>query len=476
LDDAEDPARIALRQGLDEAERFTHSELMQRRVWARVSDPARTRRVTRNAFVRGAILASALTAVTVFAFERVQLSTFATLASTPAGRSEAATQAPAANDATKAAALAVVAPAGSVVETGAGERLVRLLPRGARAELAPRTAVAVDEQGRPELRRGEVRFQVASNAAAAASGAEMQKFSVRVASYKVVVAGARFVVKAEAQSITVAVEDGEAEIWNGSRVVRIGSGETWSSDAAPPRAHTGAPRAAHDKAPALAPAAEANVDDQIAEQDRSDLAAARAARAASDPRRALALYEHLAARTGPAAENALYEIGGIYHDQLKQPAKAVAAWDRYRTRYPNGLLRAEADLSVIDTLATLESSGTSETGTRTLNEALAFLKRYPHSERRGEVSRVVGDLYRERGNYRAALDFYRAVPGAKAGAGAEDADDAAFGMAACLYALRDDGADAALRAYLAQRPHGRHARDTARLLGGGRDGRDKETP
>jgi hypothetical protein len=327
--------------------------------------------------------------------------------------------------------------------------------------------VAVDEQGRPELRHGEVHFQVA---AAAAGSAEAQRFSVRVASYKVVVAGARFVVKAEAQSISVAVEDGEAEIWNGSHVVRIGSGETWSSDAAAPRARTGAPRAAREKAPALAPA---EAEGQVAEQDREDLAAARAARAASDPRRALALYEHLAARTGPAAENALYEIGGIYHDQLKQPAKAVAAWDRYRTRYPNGLLRAEADLSVIDTLATLEPS---EGGNRTLNEALAFLKRYPHSERRGEVSRVVGDLYRERGSYRAALDFYRAVPNAKSGAGAEDADDAAFGQAACLYALRDDGADAALRAYLSQRPHGRHARDAAHLLGGQRDGRDKGTP
>ena len=355
---------------------------------------------------------------------------------------------------------------------------MRVLPRGARAELAPRTSIAVDEQGRPELRRGEVRFQVAPSAASSTTGhenADGQKFSVRVFSYRVVVAGARFVVKAEAQSISVAVEDGEAEIWNGTHVVRIGSGETWSSDA-PPHARAGVPRAARDKAPALAPAASAS-DGQAAEQDREDLAAARAARAASVPRRALALYERLASRSGPAAENALYEIGGIYHDQLKQPSKAVAAWDRYRTRYPNGLLRAEADLSVIDTLAALETPQDSGAGTRTLNEALSFLKRYPHSERRGEVSRVVGDLYRERGSYRAALDFYRAVPNVKgAGTGADDADDALFGQAACLYALRDDGADAALRAYLALRPHGRHAHDATRLLGGQRDQGDKETP
>jgi hypothetical protein len=455
LDDAEDPARVALRRGLDESERFTHSELMQRRVWARVSDPARTRRITQRAFLRGALVASAATAIAVIALQRFQSAGPVSVG----GRTEVARAV--VQDPTAGAALAVTAPAGSLVETGAGERVVRVLPRGARAEIAPSTLVAVDEQGRPELRRGEVRFSVAPGVAS-----DAQRFSVRIASYRVVVAGARFVVKAQAQSITIAVEDGEAEIWNGSHVVRIGSGETWSSDAAGNARRAGAPRGAHDKTPALAPTAgtaeqalqaKDAKDDQ---QDRDDLAAARAARAAADPRRALAIYEQLASRSGPAAENALYEIGGIYHDQLKQPAKAVAAWDRYRSRYPNGLLRAEADLSVIDTL---ETSGTSADGTRTLNEALAFLKRYPHNERRGEVARVVGDIYRGRDNCRAALDFYRVVPSTKATS--DDADDASFGQAACLYAMRDDGASSALRAYLAQNPRGRHARDAARLLG-----------
>ena len=451
LDDAEDPAQIALRQGLDESERFAHSELMQRRVWARVSDPARTHRATRRAFARGALVATFATVVAVIVVQRFQLG--APVGSRDGTRSVATSAA-----APVVEALAVAAPAGSVVETGAGERMVRVLPRGGRAEIAPRTLVAVDAQGRPELRHGEVRFSVAPSATQESnpgSNGDAQRFFVRVASYRVVVAGARFVVKAQAQSVTIAVEDGEAEIWNGSHVVRIGSGETWSSDAVEHEARR-SPRAAQGKAPALAPGATAE-DNQ---QDREDLAAARAARAAADPRRALAIYEQLASRSGPAAENALYEIGGIYHDQLKQPAKAVAAWDRYRSRYPNGLLRAEADLSVIDTL---ETSQNPVDGSRTLSEALAFLKRYPHSERRAEVARVVGDLYRGRDNCHAALDFYRAVPSSKASS--DDADDASFGQAACLYALRDDGASSALRGYLAQNPRGRHARDAARLLG-----------
>jgi hypothetical protein len=470
LDDAEDPARQALRRGLDESERFTHSELRQRRVWARVSDPARTFRDTRRAFVRGALVASALTAGAVVLVQRVQQDG-------PSGATQLAhVDAPSKTTGPQVVPLDVAAPAGTVVETQPGERLVRLLPRGARAELAPRTAMAVDGEGRPELRRGEIRFSVAKAEAKAKAQMQMDdRFSVRIASYRVVVAGARFVVKAQAQAITVAVEDGVAEIWNGSHVVRIGSGETWSSEAqdtagAEPqgtaRARTGAPRAARDRTPALAPTAVAASEEDL--RDREDLAAARAARAASDPRRALALYEQLATHSGPTAENAMYEIGGIYHDQLKQPAKAIAAWDRYRTRFPRGLLRAEADLSVIDTLASLDAAGSSDGGLRTLNEALAFLKRYPHSERRGEVARVAGDLYRGRKDCRAALDFYRAALNAKIAP--EDADDASFGQAACLYELRDEGTAAALRAYVGEHPRGRHARDAARLLG------DKGTP
>ena len=467
LDDVEDAGRSALRRGLDESERFAHSELAQRRVWARVSDPVRARRATRGAFLRGAVVASALTAMAIVALDHARVSTPAAGeradGARPAPSQTAGATASTTSQTAGSAPLAVVAPSGAVVETGAGERLVRILPRRARAELAPGTSVAVDEQGRPELRRGEVRFSVAAPATR-----DAQLFSVRVASYRVVVAGARFVLKAEAQSVSLAVDEGEAEIWNGSHVVRLGSGETWSSDTAP-SVRPGAPHAARDKAPALAPDA---AESPGAAQDRDDLAAARAARAASDPRRALTLYERLASRSGPAAENALYEIGGVYHDQLGQPAKAIAAWDRYRARYPNGLLRAEADLSVIDTLATL---GPSAGGARTLDEALAFLARYPRSERRGEVARVEGDLYRERGDYRAALDAYRLV--SKSGTtGAEDADDAAFGQAACLYALRDGGAEASLRAYLERRPHGRHARDAARLLGGPRDGRGPNQP
>jgi hypothetical protein len=456
---SEDPARLGVRQALDESERFTHSELMQRRVWARVSDPGRTTRATRHAFLRGALAASALAAVVLAGGARFRI--FAPLAPVPSG-DQATVVAPTTTQPLESSDTS--GAAGSILETRAGERLVRLLPRGARAELAPLTTVVVDANGRPELRRGEVRFSVAAPAPSTQTTQTTQKFLVSVASYHVVVASSRFVVKSHAQTVTVTVEDGVAEIEDGGRVVRIGSGETWSSVAGGQghktdgaRAHAALARPSH--AP---PAPPAEAPSPAAEQNRQDLAAARAARAAADPRVALALYEKLASRGGAVAENAMYEMGGIYHDQLKLPARAVAAWDRYRARYPNGLLRAEADLSVIDTLASLGDEK------RTLGESLAFLKRYPHSERRGEVARVVGDLYRGDGNCAAALEFYRVAQGAKVTH--DDADDASFGQAACLYAMRDDGSVSALRAYLDQNPRGRHARDATRLLG------DKRAP
>ena len=55
-------------------------------------------------------------------------------------------------------------------------------------------------------------------------------------------------------------------------------------------------------------------------------------------------------RPGRSRENAAYEIGRILNER-GQSAAAVAAWRRYRSDYPNGILRVEADVSIIETLA-----------------------------------------------------------------------------------------------------------------------------
>jgi tetratricopeptide (TPR) repeat protein len=167
-----------------------------------------------------------------------------------------------------------------------------------------------------------------------------------------------------------------------------------------------------------------------------------------DPSSALALYQRLAAGTGPTAENALYELGEIYRDRLDQPERGLAAWRDYRRRFPRGLLRAEVDVSLIETLAILGHRR------EALDEATRFLERDPSSERRHEIARVAGDLARAGGSCRAAVPFYeRAIDGSGT---SRDADDAAFARAACLDEMLDPRAETAASAYLTRFPEGRH--------------------
>ena len=183
--------------------------------------------------------------------------------------------------------------------------------------------------------------------------------------------------------------------------------------------------------------------------------AARAALAAGDAPRALEIYRNLAQKTGPVAENAAYEIGRILNER-GQSSAAVAAWRRYRSDYPNGILRVEADVSIIETLA---RAGDTDDA---LTEATDFLRRRPDSERRGEIARVAGDLYRARGDCRHAVGAYQVALSASR---ARDITEAAgFHRAACL--VRDGGNSGvdALRSYLRSYPDGRFRRQATELI------------
>jgi ferric-dicitrate binding protein FerR (iron transport regulator) len=447
LDDAQDPGKRQLRQALDEAAPFSPSNVRQRRLWARVQDPRRATRTIRRAFLMGVLAASAVGAVALFSVDRLppylgKLMGTSTVA-------EAPTAPPAARPSLQPEVVPVPPRAPELVRTTEGQKIARQLRQGARAEVQPSSLLALDEQGKAEVRAGQVAFKVARQPAG-------ERFSVRAAEFEVVVVGTRFLVGVTDGDVSVSVEEGVVEIWDRSndkdreRIARLTGGQRWSGGVV-----TGAARLEPRPAPGLRPAAPASTSLDAGR----DLAEARAARAAADPKRALAIYARLAQRGGPVAENALYEMGGIYRDQLRKPRQALAAWERYRSTYPAGLLRAEADLSIVDTLSSLGD------GSRALKEALAFLDRYPRSERRGEMARVAGDLHRARGNCREAALLYDLVNASNASA--TDADDAAFGRVACLRALRDSEADAALRSYLRERPKGRHGAEARRLLEGG---------
>jgi hypothetical protein len=117
-----------------------------------------------------------------------------------------------------------------------------------------------------------------------------------------------------------------------------------------------------------------------------ELTAARSALKEGRSEDALVMLTHCAKGVGPAAENAAYEMGRVLRDGLSRPRAAVVAWVTYRTRFPKGLLRAEADLSILETLARVGDKAAA------LSEAQAFLSRYPNSERRDEVATLAARL------------------------------------------------------------------------------------
>jgi hypothetical protein len=383
LDGAADPGRRALRQALDEASP-SQDQVARHRVWAAVQTPWGQARAPRWPLAVAVGMAAAMILAGLQLFQRRD-------------RVVTAPEPP-----------AVTGPV--PIESGGRQRLAR----GVDAELSARSAlVPGDDETPPEVKRGRVRFSVPHQAPG-------RRYAVRAGAYRITVLGTVFDVAVEAATVQVAVSSGVVQIEeasSGKRLERLAAGEQWSSQA--PTAPEPAPvpvRPARRTPPADPAALRA-------------LAEAREARRNGDPRRALDLYDRIVAAGGPLAESALFEMASIENEDLHDPGRALATWERYRQRHPRGLLRAEADLSVIEVLPRLGQEG------RALDEARAFLRRYPRSERRAEVARVAGDLARARGDCRAALSLYELA--LAAGLSGRDAADAGSGRAACLSTLGD---------------------------------------
>jgi hypothetical protein len=329
----------------------------------------------------------------------------------------------------------------------------RLTHEGGVEAVIGRSGVMRIDDGAPRVEAGEVRFSVPHRQPG-------HPFVVRVQDYHVVVVGTRFGIALQDGATMVDVDEGIVEVWDTQhRLARLTPGESWRSPTREAAAETPPPAPpvpAPVPAPVVVPApsfvvptaithahhfvrrpartvALASPGGAVEDADAKDPAvAARAALSSGDPGRALQLYRTLAQGTGPEAENAAYEVGKVLNERMGQPASAVAAWRRYRASYPDGILRAEADVSIIETLA---KSGDSDGA---LAEASDFLRRRPDSERRAEIARLAGDLYRARGDCRRAVSMYQLAVGATRPRDAVEA--AAAHRAECQARLAGEGA------------------------------------
>ncbi len=421
LTDATDAERRALRKALDEVAPFAPSDVRRHRVWVELARARTRHRLTRRAFAAGAVLASALTAGAFLVADHwlrrhraLDAGGRVVASETSAEPARAQPPAPAAPRPVAPTAtttttrtppapstddVEMLAPGGSV-KTGAGERSARRLTSGVRVEVQPASALALDTAGRADLQNGEARFDVPAQAAG-------RPFVVRIASYYVMVAGARFSARVDAGGVQVSVESGAVEIWGVRRLARVTAGESWRRAARAARTRTTAARA-------------------------------------TAPRTAAPRLEDSPASADPEATSDAAELAAAREAGASDPARAIAQ------------LRAEADLSIFDALA---ERGQAE---RALDEGRAFLRRHPHSERRGEVARVAADLARQRGQCRLAAELYAQVADTRVSR--DDADDAAFGRASCLGQLGDEAAREALADYLASYPRGRHAAEARKLM------------
>ncbi len=385
LEEPRDESERILREGLDQASLRTGDEITHRRVWAKVSErleAPQPRSFGRVVFAGAA--AVVLVAAGVIAYPHVrQLWPGAASSSGPVAKG-AMTPAPVlpATSAAKtepgeepAALLEVERVPGHVVSTRKGEHVRVALGGGAVADLAENSAITWDDQHRPSVEKGSARLSVPHQPPG-------WRFSVTAGPYVVTVVGTKFVVSVVSRTVGVEVTQGVVEVWRGSHSTRLVAGDSWNGPLYPDE--TTSPQSASVPSERPQPLVASTAKPPVATS--RGLREAQAALQAGDTSRAVEILSRASQGSGPAAENAAYELARVTRYNLNRPRQAIALWDKYRTRFPSGLLRTETDLSIVDTLSQLGDVHAA------LAEADAFIARHPSSERRLDVQKLAERL------------------------------------------------------------------------------------
>jgi hypothetical protein len=381
LDDSRDAVEGALRDALDEAGERTGDEIAHRRVWTRIANPhvpSGARLWLVRLGLLGVLGAGVAGAILVWprAPERP-------LASLPAPAMNPPPSEP-------APALTIVRQplldGPTTIRSDARNRTYLRLWGGTEVDLEPSSAFSLDRENRPSIDKGRVSLAVPHQTPG-------HRFTLTAGPYLISVLGTKFQVRVAGDSVGVDVEEGVVEVSRGARSVRVQAGEAWTNGSgterhARPHAVRAPERVAAVAVAAAPPPEPAPVANSIAaDQFRQ----AQMALAEGHPQRALEILEVLARGRGPSAENAAYEVGKVLRYHFMRPKQALAAWYRYRARFPQGMLRAETDMSIVDALLVVGDK------LGALAEADSFLARYPQSERRPEMSRIVSQLRNEAG-------------------------------------------------------------------------------
>jgi hypothetical protein len=364
LEKPQDGTERFLRDALNHALKRVPDEITHRRVWAKIAnvDAQPQRRPIGRILLAGAAF-SALLMGGIWAYSNFGMpeTLVTTLPPPPSTASPVVARPPL--DLVETARLP-----GQIVRSGAGEKRRVALGGGAEAVLSENSAVSWDSHRRPMVKEGKATLSVPHQPPG-------WRFSVTAGPYVITVVGTKFDVHVRSQTVLVRVTEGIVEVGRGAEAQRLIAGDTWEGPLAidPIR---GAP-------PKPTPA---NSRPKLASVSQPDLVTAQAALQSGSPHRAVEILSMLAHGSGPTAENAAYQIALITRDNLHRPRQAIALWDKYRRQFPSGILRKEADLSIVDTLSRLKDHSA------TLREAEAFLARHPDSERKAEIQELVTRL------------------------------------------------------------------------------------
>ncbi|HEY0715514.1 MAG TPA: FecR family protein [Polyangia bacterium] len=362
-DDKDEPnaeALARLRKGFDLAADRT-DELAVRRVWGRLQEmPMWQPRRFRPLVISGGLTLAAGAAAGFLAMSlQVPEIAPAQITAAPVAPVEVDTRVP-----------MLLGPA--TLQTGVQEAKKVRLKGGAVVAVSPRSRLEVDAGQRPRVKNGRVGLQVPRQPPG-------EQFTVEAGPYMIVVVGTKFDVSSDDRQVEVDVEEGVVEVWRDGNMVRLTAGESWQG-LVETNVDAGQAAPVVPKRTVVRPA----ISPQQMASERFD--EAKRALASGDTLGGLTILRELSEGKGATAENSSYELGLVLRDRLDQPREAVAAWKRYRERFPNGLLRAETDLSVIETELT---SGNQRAA---LVEAESFLGRHAQNERRSEVLELVKRL------------------------------------------------------------------------------------